>query len=678
MTEMSVGYISMKPATWSYGMQSRAASRIGERPDVGGAVEAAFRAGMTEAIVFAKDHTGFCFYPTKTGFVHLRLKVDLTGGMTRELHRRGMKSIAYINLGMDGELGRRKPEWRHESAPGVFTDVKDHYVGMCIFSDCMEKYMLPLVAEVMTANHMDGVFFDPITTYDYCCCPACRKAFEAEFGKPLPLPDDPDNPLWAKYGPFQYRRIVDNMNRFRGEILKIDPKAVILFNHYGGPFYPMEFPGVLDGAISGDPRAAFPQITLFANYMSAMPYGGDIYIERFFHGWGDRCDLSDLSMEYKSASIFMYGQRWCVGDRMHPECRMAPGSTHAMQTIVRTWSEMKQYLPEKFKRTPDMLMLFPESQSGGKALREFGRIDFRKRYRFYAAYQLLVDAGRSVMAVPEMMLEKHLSADRLLVLASYEYLKPATEKRIRQFAADGGAVLVSDRLPVLDDDSIPEWLGIGNAEKKPCQPGIYLTPFEKNDADAELPLVRGNIHRIGPASAQVLLCATEQYDGTLMGAGFNSSAAGPGKLPLLTVNRYGKGKVYYLNAPLFSDYIDVSPQQKQWCEEMLRRIRPKPACRLDSPSGNVELASHEAADGRKFFILVNHGGRQALSFLNPDGERIVEPQPVFKVILHVACPEKQAVLLNGKKADSVWRAGEQRIPVAMDSVWKIVQLGPES
>ena len=37
--------------------------------------------------------------------------------------------------------------------------------------------------------------------------------------------------------------------------------------------------------------------------------GGDIYIERFFHGWGDRCDLSDLSLEYKSASIFMYGQR---------------------------------------------------------------------------------------------------------------------------------------------------------------------------------------------------------------------------------------------------------------------------------------------------------------------------------------------------------------------------------
>ena len=47
------GYFSMKPPTWSYGMQSRAASRIGEQPDIVGAVEAAFRAGMTEAVVFA-------------------------------------------------------------------------------------------------------------------------------------------------------------------------------------------------------------------------------------------------------------------------------------------------------------------------------------------------------------------------------------------------------------------------------------------------------------------------------------------------------------------------------------------------------------------------------------------------------------------------------------------------
>ncbi len=665
----------MKPPTWSYGMQSRAASRIGEQPDIEGAVEAAFRAGMTEAVVFAKDHTGFCFYPTKVGFVHPQLKVNLTGEMTQALHKRKMRSIAYINLGMDGELGRRKPEWRHESAPGVFTDIKDHYVGMCIFRGYLEQYMLPLIREVLTMNQVDGIFFDPITTFDYCCCPACKKAFEKEFGEKLPLPADKENPLWAKYGPFQYRRITDCMNLIRKQIQELRPGATILFNHYGGPFYPMKFPGVPDGAISGDPRAAFPQITMFANYISSMPSGGDIYIERFFHGWGDRCDLSDLSLEYKSASIFMYGQRWCVGDRMHPECRMAPGSAHAMQVIARTWGNMTRLLPDRLRRTPDMLLLFPESQQGGKALREFGRINFRKRYRFYAAYQMLADAGRSVMVVPEMMLERHLTQNRMLVLAACEYLKPSTEKLIRKFVAEGGTVLVSDSLPVLDNDSVPVWLGINSREREVYQPGIYLTPFRKKSIDAELPLVRGDIHRLNLRSAQTILYGTEQYDGTLMGAGFNSSSDTPGKVPLLTVNRYGKGAAYYLNAPIFSDYIDVSPQQKKWCEELFAKIRKTPTCYLDSPSGNVEMASYEAPSGRKFFILVNHGGRQALSFMNPDGERIVEPQPLFRVTLNAAFPRKTEVRINGKQADAVWEDGYLRIPVIMNSVWKIIETG---
>ena len=70
----------MRPITWSYGMQSRSGSRIGESPDMEGAVQALADVGGEEAIVFAKDHTGFCFYPTNVGVPHPRLKVNLTKG----------------------------------------------------------------------------------------------------------------------------------------------------------------------------------------------------------------------------------------------------------------------------------------------------------------------------------------------------------------------------------------------------------------------------------------------------------------------------------------------------------------------------------------------------------------------------------------------------------------------
>ena len=193
-----------------------------------------------------------------------------------------------------------------------------------------------------------------------------------------------------------------------------------------------------------------------------------------------------------------------------------------------------------------------------------------------AARYSLLGGGKRVRAV--------------LVLAACEYLKPSTEKLIRKFVAEGGTVLVSDSLPVLDNDSVPVWLGINSREKEVYQPGIYLTPFRKKSIDAELPLVRGDIHRLKLRSAQTILYGTEQYDGTLMGAGFNSSSDTPGKVPLLTVNRYGKGAAYYLNAPIFSDYIDVSPQQKKWCEELFFFFLKTPTGYLDSPSGNVEMA----------------------------------------------------------------------------------------
>ena len=68
----------MKPIIWSYGMQSRGGSRIGERPDIEGSVKALRDIGGTEAIIFAKDHTGFCFYPTEIGVIHPKLKINLT------------------------------------------------------------------------------------------------------------------------------------------------------------------------------------------------------------------------------------------------------------------------------------------------------------------------------------------------------------------------------------------------------------------------------------------------------------------------------------------------------------------------------------------------------------------------------------------------------------------------
>ena len=162
-----------KPA-WSYGMQSRARSRVGAAPAVAEAVEEAHKLGITEAVVFGKDHTGFCFYPTRKGVPHPKLQIDLTGAMTAELHKRGMTAIAYVNLGMDGEAGRRHPEWLMRSPTGGYYLVPEHFGDLCLYSGYLDEYLMPVMKEMAETCHVDGFFLDTMSAFRRCFCDKCR------------------------------------------------------------------------------------------------------------------------------------------------------------------------------------------------------------------------------------------------------------------------------------------------------------------------------------------------------------------------------------------------------------------------------------------------------------------------------------------------------------------------
>ena len=169
-------------------MQSRPMFHVGEKPDIAGTVKAAADSGIKEAVIFGKDHTGLCFHPTKYGIRHPNTKIDLTGELSAELHKYNIRALAYFNLGLDGEMGRRHPEWLQERAPGKTLVTADHYAEICVFGDYLHQYMFPVILEMFEKYHIDGVFLDTMNAFGYCCCPKCRAAFEKEHHRPLPLP----------------------------------------------------------------------------------------------------------------------------------------------------------------------------------------------------------------------------------------------------------------------------------------------------------------------------------------------------------------------------------------------------------------------------------------------------------------------------------------------------------
>lgn len=667
----------MKPVMWSFGMQSRPLFHVGDHPDIGGVVKAAKKAGIKDAVIFGKDHTGLCFHPTRYGVQHPNTKINLTGNFTAALHKEGMRAIAYFNLGLDGEMGRKHPDWLQEKAPGNTFVTEDHYAWICVFSDYFRKYTIPVIMEMFDDYQIDGVFLDTMNAFGYCCCPQCKAAFQKATGRPLPLPAEKDNPDWDLYGPWQYQRMHDFMQELRDTIHAKYPHAEIIFNHIGGPSFPYPLPGIENEIVSCDPAAVYPWVSLFSSYLSALKCGGDIFIERFTCGWLDRNELDNKTMAYKCAAIFAHRQRFCVGDRMHPDARFADGSAHAMQIISNVWKKFNRALPDRLTRTDDFIFLLPESYRAGNNRKQYGKPDPEAAYRWpmLGTFRYLQDSGYAFMTVPEFALKRNLTQNKTVILTGAEALRTESYALLEEFVRKGGKLLICGTVPHLEDDSLPEFCGIKSA-KKSHHICVYLPGKTKEKKI----LVCGDVMELELATAKPLEYGYSQQYASGLGATplpyYNAAMDEKMDLPLLTVNRYGKGKVYFLNCNLMADYANSAlVAQRLWGNELFRKYLPMPEAYLDNPAGNVELVAYEdKKKNEKVFVLVNHGGRVGSLRIMFVGEHITDPQPIFKLNLMVKSDADVTVTEGDHELSAAVKGKYISIPVIMDSTWKFIRI----
>ena len=416
-----------------------------------------------------------------------------------------------------------------------------------------------------------------------------------------------------------------------------------------------------------------------ANYLSSFEVTGDVFIERFQRGWGDRCGCSKETMDYKTACIGAYGQRFCVGDRMHPECRLAPGSGAAMKRIVGTVDKINAFLPEgEMPLDPEFIALFPSSAIFGRNWEFFGtsgRFDFAKPGSiFFGLPVLLADAGFPFMIAPEMTFADHLRQNRLLIVSGATWLDDRSDEAIRKFLRAGGKVLFTETLPCLNSGKLPEYLGV-EAGADPWQRAVYLPPWRKIGTDEDKTLCAGDVLNLKLAGARPVLYGYPQYDFTLMGGGYNSCAAEKADVPLLTGNRYGKGKVWFLNAPVFTEYTDRSVELLKWTRTLLKKLHA-PECELITSAGGLELVSRKSPDGKKrVFIILHHGGLRHSLRGAPFTmtEQVITPRPQVPAVLRVKTGGKIKVTVNGRRAAVRQKGGFAELKLTIGSSWTAVE-----
>jgi len=188
---------------WFFDSHSHKNIRINHDPDVRGMARVMKQCGIEEVTIHAKAHDGYAYYPSRVGYPHPGLRGDSFGDAARACADAGIRVMACISFGIDGEAARHHPEWCQVRANG--TDLNpDWFVSVCPFTGYTEELMLPQIAEVLDRYPVGGLFFDTMGAFGICYCDICRAAFREAHA--IDIPRNPEEPQWGVYGRFRRAR----------------------------------------------------------------------------------------------------------------------------------------------------------------------------------------------------------------------------------------------------------------------------------------------------------------------------------------------------------------------------------------------------------------------------------------------------------------------------------------
>ena len=180
--------------------------------DVKGIVNETARGHVNTLVVFS---TGY--YPGGTAFYQSKIAPHYPGLGERDLladaieaaHANGQKVVAYLaSIWGNRELYFAHPDWAQRKADGRVTswDAAYNSVAMDPLSPYRD-YFATIVREIADNYDVDGFYFDEPSFQSWSASQACGRAFESEFGLPLPTEENWDDPVFQQFLAWRYDQI---------------------------------------------------------------------------------------------------------------------------------------------------------------------------------------------------------------------------------------------------------------------------------------------------------------------------------------------------------------------------------------------------------------------------------------------------------------------------------------
>lgn len=490
--------------------------------------------------IHAKGNPGWTTYPTKVGFTPPGLERDVMRIWVDMAAQLGKPFSAYYNIGRDGEIMTRRPEFNRLNAGGRLLDK-----AICYHTGVAPDYIWPMIREIIEAYRPAGFWFDgSVFTVQVCYCDACLTKWREMTGRDAPRsPADPD---WDQYREMHsdiYRQFVRDTAAM---IHETDPDCQVAVNWaytFRMPEKPDQELAYLTGDIANNLEALGPDTT----FMDGQGIPFDMMTAIWYQdGTKDGSPMRpkpDEQLQQEAAVIVSRGGRFSVWDNPTDGSGLVEERLEALGRVA-SWLRERQPFCQRTENLPDVSILHTVEAHQG--LHRDHAFSFPRANATIEGVILALDERHiTYEIVAGWRLEERSVKGKLMIVEDPHVLPDTRVEQIAAFAQAGGNVLVSGRAGVTGGVALRELAGLGIVDVRPFDGEFDLRgPISLHLFAAE------------PDACEVLLWAEPQ-------------ASAQPRRPLLTRMTRGEGCVLFCPTALFS-----TPDAASLIDEVLAIVLP--------------------------------------------------------------------------------------------------------
>ena len=577
--------------------------------------------GVESSMIYACDHNGNCYYPTRCGHRHAGIgERDIFGETVDLIRNAGIVPIAYYTLIYHNDSARRLPECRVRDINGL--DRNGRYRFTCPNHRAAREFFKRQIAEVL-AYPVAGIFLDMTYWPRICCCPGCRDEFRRRTGREIPETIDWSDPEWVAFQRFREESMSGFAAEMSGFVRSVRPDVTVTH----------QFSPVLAGWRLGQSSG----IAAASDYASGDFYGGSLQ-QRFavkvfdaytrnrpFEFMTSRCvslrdhtsTKSDDELFLSALTTFANGGASFFIDAIDPDGTLEEKFYRRLSAVTKRLAPFRAALERcRPRAAADVGIYFSMRSCVDRRFDGVPLRDFQDKFTEMGPHvdpvleealgfaKMLNRRGTPFKVAVDATTELSF---RTLIVPNAGWLDAEETARLRGFVAAGGTLIATGFTSLFDPSgagggnfALAELFGADYAGKD-VSDVFYIRDRAGNCVScrgtAPLVTLRGGAE----ALARLTLPYYPPHDPEVYASIHSDPPGRDTDSPTVILNRFGRGRCVYI-APQVAAIDQYS--QREYLEALLAPYLPENVVRCENRPVTAELTLLESDGGGSTFVAV--------------------------------------------------------------------------